>query len=232
MPSCVSLATNRQSKGEKRRLGTAVIMGRFGGKYALVLSIGAYLEVDLEDMRSANRFLEVLGCDGKLRLHLPTTNSPIRYSVGSRTLIPLSEMRNGISNSNQTTTWGNTDARTSPDAFYEPNRKRPIAIHEMGGVGALNDFTEHLGSAGELKRGEGTKDAITELKSLIIGHRIGSNSADNAEIPGALSDRTAEALSYGKAKKSGADLKIGKIKKAIIDFANQAKMWRIGMKTI
>ena len=44
-----------------------IIIGRFGGKYALVHFRGAYLEVDLYDMRPTNRLLEVLGCDVELR---------------------------------------------------------------------------------------------------------------------------------------------------------------------
>ena len=98
------------------------------------------------------------------------------------------------------------------------------------GVGAFNDFAEHLGNMGELKREAGTKDSITELKSLIRGKRIAINSADSAEISASLADRIAETLIYGEEKKSGADSKIGKIKKAPSDFVNQVKMGRIGKK--
>ena len=142
-----SLSTNRKAKGERRRLGPGVITGRFVNKYALVHFRCDYLEVDLDDMRSANRLLEVLGRDGEFQLHLPSAKSPIRYSVGSQTLIFLSEMRNAISNRNKTTRT-NTDARTSPRAFYEPTHNREIAIREMGGVGAFNDSTERLCNVG------------------------------------------------------------------------------------
>ena len=39
-------------------------MWRFWNKYALVHFRGSYLEVDLDDMRAANRILDVIGCDG------------------------------------------------------------------------------------------------------------------------------------------------------------------------
>ena len=62
-------------------------MGGFGGEFALVHFRGSYLEVDLGDMRSENRLLDVVGCDGALPLHLPSAKSPIRYLVDSETLI-------------------------------------------------------------------------------------------------------------------------------------------------
>ena len=61
------------------------------GGYALVHFRGAYLEVDLDDMLPANRLLEVLGRDGALRGHLPSTKFLMRYLVGPQTLISLSE---------------------------------------------------------------------------------------------------------------------------------------------
>ena len=64
------------------------------GGYAIVRFRGAYVEVDLDDMRPKDRLLEVLGRDGELRLHLPSTKSPIHYMVGSHALICLSKMRN------------------------------------------------------------------------------------------------------------------------------------------
>ena len=76
------LETNREEKGERRRLGPGIIIGRFGGQYAIVHFRGAYLEVDLDDVRSENWLLEVIGCDGELRLQLPSTKSPIHYLVG------------------------------------------------------------------------------------------------------------------------------------------------------
>ena len=48
---------------------------------------GSYLDVDLGDTLSVNRILDVIGCDGTLQLHLPSAKSPLRYLVGSRTLI-------------------------------------------------------------------------------------------------------------------------------------------------
>ena len=100
-------------------------------------------------------------------------------------------MSNAISNRNQAT-WHNTDARESHRAFYEPTHNKRIDIH------ALNDITERLGIMWDLKRGEGTKDSITESESLIRGHRIDSNSADKSKIPGSLAGGIAETLIYGK----------------------------------
>ena len=113
-----------------------MVMGNywaFWGMYALVRLRGAYLEVDLEDMRSENRLLEVLGRYGALRLHLPSTKFPIHYSVGSQKIICLPETRYGILNRNQKA-WANTDARTSSRAFYAPTHNQEIAIHEVGGL--------------------------------------------------------------------------------------------------
>ena len=166
MSACCSTATNRKTQGERRWLWRGIIIGRFVNKYALVRCRGAYLEVDLDDMRSAIRLLAVLGCNSAFRLHLPSTKFPIHYSVGSHTLISLSEMRNGIPNRNQTT-WTNTDTMASHRAFYEPTRNQKIAIRELGGVEALNYFTGLLGSMEDLKHEEWAKDYITELKSLI-----------------------------------------------------------------
>ena len=52
--------------------------------------------------------------------------------VDSHTLIFRSDMGNVILNRNRAT-WGNTDARLTPQAFYEPTLNRQIAIREMGG---------------------------------------------------------------------------------------------------
>ena len=77
-------------------VGQWVIIVRFGIKYGLVHFRWSYVEVDLDDMRSANRLFEILGRDGELQLHLPSTKFPIHYLVGSQTLIFLSGMGNGI----------------------------------------------------------------------------------------------------------------------------------------
>ena len=112
-------AENRNAKGGRKWLGPGVIIGRFRGKYAIVRICGSYLEVDIEDMRSAKRLLEIIGRDGTLQLHVPSTKPPIRYLVDTQTLILLSELRNVILNRNQTT-WANTDTRLTPKDFYEP----------------------------------------------------------------------------------------------------------------
>ena len=67
------------------------------------------------------------------------------------------------------TTRGNTDARTSPRAFYESTHNRQMDIHEMWGIESFSDLMAHLGNAGELKYEEGAKEAITEIG--IVNHR-------------------------------------------------------------
>ena len=52
---------------------------------------------------------------------------------------------------------------------------------------------------------------------------MGSNSAGGPEIAGSLPARIAKTLIYGKQRKSGTDLRIEKIKKALCDFANQVR---------
>ena len=84
-------------------------------------------------MRPGNRLFDIyLGRDGALQLHLPSTKSPIHYMVDSQAVIFLSEMGDWILNRNQST-WGNTDTRLAPHAFYEPTVYRKIDIRELGG---------------------------------------------------------------------------------------------------
>ena len=78
---------DRKSKSDKRWQGPGIIIARYGNAYALVHFRGAYLEVSLGDLKSTDRILEVLGCDGALQLHLSNTKFPLRYLVGSQTLI-------------------------------------------------------------------------------------------------------------------------------------------------
>ena len=105
-------------------------------------------------------------------------------------------MRNAILNRNQTT-WTNTDARTSHRAFYEPTHNQPVAIREMGWVGAFNDFMENIGNVEELKPEAGMEDAVTESESLIRGQRIERNSAGNSENSAPLAGRIVKTLIYG-----------------------------------
>ena len=91
----------------------------------------SYLEVDLGEMRTENRQLEVIARDGALRLLLPIAKFQILDLAGSGTLIALSKIRNGISNRTKTTR-PNTDTRLNPGEFYEPRINRKIPIREMG----------------------------------------------------------------------------------------------------
>ena len=100
--NCFSISTNRGIEWAEWS-GPWIITGRFGGKYAIFHFRCSYLEVDLDGMRSTNRLLEILGRDGWLRMHLPSTKPPIHYLVPLQTLMPLSKMGNGILNRNQST---------------------------------------------------------------------------------------------------------------------------------
>ena len=51
--------------------------------------LGAIYGEDLDYVRSVNRLLDVVGCDGELQLHLQSTKSPMRYLVDSQALISL-----------------------------------------------------------------------------------------------------------------------------------------------
>ena len=97
-------------KGKKRWQGPGVIIARYGNQYALVHFRGSYLEVALGDLKSTGKVLEVLGCDGTLKLHVGSAKFPIRYLVDSQALIFLSKVRNGYLQRNPTT-WANTDTR-------------------------------------------------------------------------------------------------------------------------
>ena len=63
----------RKLKSDKRWQGPGIIIARYGSTYALVHFRGAYLEASLGDMKSTDRILDVLGCDGTLQLHLANT---------------------------------------------------------------------------------------------------------------------------------------------------------------
>ena len=95
------------------------------------------------------------------------------------------------------TTWTNTGARTSPQAFYKPIHNQQIAIHELGGGRSVSGSTEQIGNMEELKREAGTKDSIKELKSLFRGQRVEMNSADGAKISCSLAGRIAKTMIYG-----------------------------------
>ena len=125
------------------------------------------------DMRSENSLFGVIGRDGELRLHVPSTQFPIHYLVGSQIPTPLTKMRNELLNQNQTT-WANADTRIIPLKFYEPTLNHRISIREMGvgGRGAFNDFMGRLGNMEDSKREKWAREAIVGLKSLIHGQRL------------------------------------------------------------
>ena len=75
----------------------------------------------------------------------------------------------------------------------------------------------------ELRHEEGMQESISELKSLMRGQRIEQNSSNIMKLSGNLGERITKTLLYGKKGKSPIDLKVGKIKKALLDFAKQVK---------
>jgi len=81
---------------------------------------------------------------------------------------------------------------------------------------------DRLGNMGDSKHVKGMGEAIVELGSLIHGQRMGSNSPDKPKISGSWDGRITKTLIYGKERKSETDSEIGKIKKALSDFAKQA----------
>ena len=106
---------------DAKRSAAWVITGRFGGEYALFHFRWPYLEVDLDDVRSANRLFEIIGRGGALQLRVPSTKSPIHYLVYPQAMIPLP--KNALLNRNQTT-WAYTDTRLAHRAFYDPTPNR------------------------------------------------------------------------------------------------------------
>ena len=111
---------------------------------------GSYFEVDLGDMRPANSLPWIIGRGGALRLHIQSAKFQIHYMVDSQTLISLTKMRDEILNGNPTTR-ENTDTWVKSQTFYEPNLNRRIAIRDLGGEEAFNDFMDRLGNMGDLK---------------------------------------------------------------------------------
>ena len=209
-------------KSDKRWQGPGIIIARYGDTYALVHFRGAYLEVSLGDLKSTDRILDVLGRDGTLQLHLAKTKFPLRYLVDSQALVFLKKARDEYVNSNPIT-WTNTDTRLSIREFYENDLNQQIATNELVGEQAYRDFLDHIGKVEELRREEGTQEAISELKTLMRGQRIEQNSPDLSKLSGNLGGRITKTLLYGKKGKSPVDLKVGEIKSALKDFANQAK---------
>ena len=95
-------------------------------------------------------------------------------------------------------TWANKDTRLNPNEFYERCLNHQIAIREMGGVEAFNDFAGSLSQLEELKQEERMREAITESKSLLSGNQIGRNSSGNLRIYGSLDDRIVKTLLWQK----------------------------------
>ena len=67
----------------------------------------------------------------------------------------------------------------------------------------FNDFMDRLWATNDLKREKGMEESIVELKSLIHGHRVGSNSAGNSKVAGALVDRITKNVDLRQSGKIG-----------------------------
>merc|ERR1712112_463862 len=93
-----------------------------------------------------------------------------------------------------------------------------MGINELGGEQAFRGFLDHIGVVEE-----GMQESISELKTLMRGQRIDQNSSDLTKLSGNLGERITKTLLYGKKGKSPIDLKVEKIKRALKDFAKQAK---------
>ena len=57
------------------------------------------------------------------------------------------------------------------------------------GEQAYREFLDHLGRVEELKHEEGTKEAISEIKTLMQKQRIDQNSSDLMKLSGGLTER-------------------------------------------
>ena len=131
--------TERKTKAEKRWQGPGIIIPRYGNQYALVHFRGTYLEVSMGDLKSTDRVLDVLGCDGALQLHVGSTKFPLHYLVDSQKLIFVSKVRNGFLQRNLIT-WTNTDTRLSVREFYENDLNQQIANNELGENKRIESF--------------------------------------------------------------------------------------------
>ena len=77
---------------------------------------------------------------------LPDTTSHSHYLVGSRALVFLTKIRDGVSKQNPTT-WANNDTRLDHNSFYKKGIAQEIAIGELGVV-ALKTFWNICQSCG------------------------------------------------------------------------------------
>ena len=71
------------------------------------------------------------------------------------------------------------------------------------GGGSFNDIMDRLGNMGDLKREKGMGEAIAELKSLISGQRMGSNSPGKLNISCSLAGRIRKNVDLWKSTKIG-----------------------------
>ena len=87
---------------------------------------------------------------------------------------------------------------------------------------AYRDYLDHIGKVEELRHEEGTQEAISELKTLTRGQRIGGNSSDLLKLPGNLSEGITKSFFMGRKGIAGR-FESREIKRALQDFANRVK---------
>ena len=90
---------------------------------------GLQRTLNLNDLMSADNIADALGCDGALHLHLTDKRSPMKYLVAFQALVFLTQIRNGILQTNKTT-WASTDTRLGPNVFFKENptgKLRPLS---------------------------------------------------------------------------------------------------------
>ena len=93
--------------------------GATGVSMRYCIICGAFLEVDLGNMSSADKIFDVLKSEGYLQLHLTQAQFSAHYSFGSQTLRFLARIGVGIANG-KITKWANADKRLNHLDYYKP----------------------------------------------------------------------------------------------------------------
>ena len=141
---CIQIA-----KRKDRHAGCALwkLVGGVWGEFDPVHFRWSYLNVDLYDMRSTNRLIDVICCDVTLQLHLPSTESPIRYLVDSGALI-FPQCGAGF-----WTVIKRRGLKRARDLIRKNFTTHALTIKlifaRWGGVDSLNDFAGHLSQVEE-----------------------------------------------------------------------------------
>ena len=114
------------------------------------------------------------------------------------------------------TTGANTDTRPNPLDYYKTDPNHQISMCAMVGVDAFNDFMDYFGDVSWLKREEGTRGSILEIKSIMRRGVIDANNSHG--VSGGLMDRISR-LIFGQTRKYEVELEALEAKNALLDFA-------------